>query len=103
MVIGEKGKEQAENVQLVKKAEGKSHLYIGTVKSFNQYKGWGFIDCPAVQAKYQKDAFLIASQIGSFPFTVSEGDSVSFQCTESEKGPQATSVRPLGNAGMKGS
>jgi cold shock protein len=63
----------------------------GTVKWFNDQKGFGFItqdDGP--------DVFVHHSAIDASGFrSLSEGDHVEFEVTQGSKGPQAKSVRKL--------
>lgn len=60
----------------------------GTVKWFNETKGFGFICRDSGE-----DVFVHFSAIqGSGYRTLSEGDSVQFCVTQGEKGPQAEQV-----------
>jgi len=60
----------------------------GTVKWFNDKKGFGFIT-----QEEGKDVFVHFSGIKSEGFkTLKEGASVEFDVTEGPKGPQATNV-----------
>ena len=60
----------------------------GTVKWFNDRKGYGFI-----QRENGKDVFVHFSDIAGDGFkSLQEGDQVSFEVTESERGPQAVNV-----------
>jgi len=60
----------------------------GTVKWFNQRKGYGFIS-----AADGRDIFVHYSDIAGEGFkTLAEGDSVSFDIVEGEKGPRAENV-----------
>ena len=60
----------------------------GTVKWFNEAKGFGFIE----QAD-GPDVFVHFSAIQGDGFkTLNEGQSVNFEVTEGPKGPQATNV-----------
>ena len=62
----------------------------GTVKWFNQRKGYGFISTADGQ-----DIFVHYTNISSEGFkTLAEGDSVSFDIVEGEKGPRAENVVP---------
>jgi CspA family cold shock protein len=70
--------------------EGKD-LEEGVVKSFNDKKGYGFITHEDGQ-----DLFVHFSYIDTPGFkTLSEGDRVSFEVEETERGPQAKNVRRL--------
>lgn len=60
----------------------------GTVKWFNATKGYGFIT-----SEEGNDVFVHFSAIQMDGFkTLDEGDEVSFEVTEGEKGPQAANV-----------
>jgi len=60
----------------------------GTVKWFNESKGYGFIT-----ADEGKDVFVHYSAIVGDGFkTLTEGQKVSFEIVNGEKGPQAASV-----------
>ena len=60
----------------------------GTVKWFNETKGFGFL-----QQANGPDVFVHFSQIKSEGFkTLKEGQSVSFEITAGQKGPQAENV-----------
>jgi CspA family cold shock protein len=60
----------------------------GTVKWFNEAKGFGFI-----QLEGQKDVFVHFSAInGSGRKTLMEGQKVEFNITQGQKGPQAANV-----------
>jgi len=60
----------------------------GTVKWFNQRKGYGFISTPD-----GRDVFVHYSNITGNGFkTLSEGESVSFDIVDGEKGPRAENV-----------
>ena len=60
----------------------------GTVKWFNEEKGFGFIT-----GEDGKDVFAHFSQIQKDGFkTLNEGEEVTFDVAEGAKGPQATNI-----------
>jgi cold shock protein len=62
----------------------------GTVKWFNEAKGFGFI-----QQESGPDVFVHFSAIQGNGFkTLAEGQAVSFTVTQGQKGPQAENVVP---------
>ncbi|MFT2110059.1 cold-shock protein [Marinomonas sp. 2405UD68-3] len=68
-----------------------SEVVTGTVKFFNETKGFGFI----TQDK-GADVFVHFSAINSNGFkTLAEGQKVEFQVTQGKKGPEAQNVTPL--------
>ena len=63
----------------------------GTVKWFNDQKGFGFI----TPDDGGKDLFVHQSAIQSSGFrSLKEGDKVEYESQQGQKGPQAVSVRP---------
>lgn len=65
----------------------------GTVKWFNDAKGFGFI----TPADGSKDCFVHYSAIQGSGFkTLAEGDSVEFDLIQGEKGPAAENVARVG-------
>jgi CspA family cold shock protein len=63
----------------------------GKVKWFNEQKGFGFIE-----KDEGGDVFVHFSAIQSGGFkTLQEGQRVSFDVTQGQKGPAATNVKPL--------
>ena len=63
----------------------------GTVKWFNDRKGYGFIN-----QEDGGDIFVHFSSIDAPGFkTLSEGDQVSFDVEESDRGPEAKNVKKL--------
>jgi CspA family cold shock protein len=64
----------------------------GTVKWFNESKGYGFI----TPEGGGKDLFAHFSEIQAAGFkTLQEGQRVEFNVSQGAKGPQATQIRPL--------
>ena len=68
-----------------------SEQVVGTVKWFNDEKGFGFIE-----QEGGKDVFVHHSAInGAGRKTLREGQKVTMQVTQGQKGPQAENVTPL--------
>ena len=64
----------------------------GTVKWFNDEKGFGFI----TQDNGGPDVFAHFRQIAGDGFrSLAEGQRVEFKVTQGQKGPQAEDIRPL--------
>ncbi len=67
-----------------------SETVKGTVKWFNESKGFGFIAQPS-----GPDVFAhYSSIVGSGFRTLSEGQQVEFTVTQGQKGPQAENIVP---------
>ena len=65
-------------------------MTAGTVKWFNESKGYGFIE-----SEDGEDCFVHFSEIQSEGFkTLNEGQSVEFEKSMDQKGPQASKVIP---------
>ena len=64
----------------------------GTVKWYNHFKGYGFI-----QGEDGKEVFVhrTALPLGT---DIDENDSVEYEIEKSERGPKATNVKKLKNA-----
>jgi CspA family cold shock protein len=63
----------------------------GTVKWFNDSKGFGFIE-----QESGPDVFVHFSEVQGEGFkSLAEGDRVSFEITKGQKGPQAVNVRKI--------
>jgi CspA family cold shock protein len=68
-----------------------SETFTGTVKWFNETKGFGFI-----QQAEGKDVFVHYSAINAKGFrSLKEGQRVSFEIKDGPKGPQADNVQPI--------
>ena len=68
-----------------------SNTVNGTVKWFNDEKGFGFIE-----QENGPDVFVHFRAInGQGRRTLKDGQSVSFEVTQGQKGPQAENVTPL--------
>ena len=68
-----------------------SNTVTGTVKFFNDTKGFGFIE-----QESGPDVFVHFSAIDGDGFkTLSEGQKVEFTVTQGQKGPQAENVKAL--------
>ena len=64
----------------------------GTVKWFNDSKGFGFITQENGPDLFVHHSAIVANGYRS----LNEGDAVTFDATEGPKGPQATNVRRAG-------
>ena len=65
-------------------------MTVGTVKWFNESKGFGFIE-----SEDGEDCFVHFSEIQGEGFkTLNEGQNVEFEKSMGQKGPQATKVVP---------
>ena len=68
-----------------------SNMITGTVKFFNETKGFGFI-----QQENGPDVFVHFSAIQGNGFrTLAEGQRVTFDVTTGPKGKQASNIRPI--------
>jgi len=85
---------QAQILELMAELQQESNmsdLVEGTVKWFNDEKGFGFIE-----QEGGKDVFVHFSAInGSGRRTLNEGQKVTMEVTQGQKGPQAENVTPL--------
>ncbi|MBN1379402.1 MAG: cold-shock protein [Gammaproteobacteria bacterium] len=67
-------------------------MTTGTVKWFNDSKGYGFI----TPADGSKDVFVHHNAIAGSGFkTLAEGQKVEFETVPGPKGPQAENVKPV--------
>ena len=64
----------------------------GTVKWFNGFRSYGFIE-----GEDGKDVFVHQNALEAST-TIQEGDKVTFEVEKTEKGPAATNVKKLENA-----
>ena len=70
-------------------------MATGTVKWFNDAKGYGFI----TPEEGGKDLFVHHTNIvGAGYKSLAEGAKVEFEARESDRGPEATNVAPVGAA-----
>ena len=70
---------------------GEKKMAEGTVKWFNDSKGFGFIE-----QDNGPDVFVHFSEIQGEGFkSLAEGDRVSFEVTQGQKGPQSANVRRI--------
>mmetsp|Transcript_65852 Transcript_65852/g.157381 ORF Transcript_65852/g.157381 Transcript_65852/m.157381 type:complete len:381 (+) Transcript_65852:82-1224(+) len=76
--------------------------YVGIIKSFNDQKGWGHIACDATFQAYNKDVFLLRSQLIGVQ-SVTKNSQVSFSVIDNGRGPEAASVQVLYEAPPDGS
>lgn len=68
-----------------------SNTVTGTVKWFNDAKGFGFIEQPS-----GPDVFAHFSAITASGFkSLAEGQKVQFTVTQGQKGPQAENIVPI--------
>ncbi len=73
---------------LAKAKEARTFMIEGTVKWFNESKGFGFLS-----REGGPDVFVHHSEIKAEGFrTLNEGDKVQFEVTDSPKGPRAANV-----------
>jgi CspA family cold shock protein len=63
----------------------------GTVKWFNERKGFGFIE-----GEDEKDIFVHRSAIAEGTY-INEGDKVEYEVQSSDRGPNAINVKKLEN------
>lgn len=71
-----------------------AQLLNGTVKWFNEEKGYGFIQ----QENGDKDLFVHFRQVnkvGPGRVSLAEGQRVTFEVGQGQKGPQAENVTPM--------
>jgi len=82
VTLGMKGPE-ATHVRVIGQID-EHQIYVGSVKMFNQEKGWGFIACDETRTLFGKDIFIHKKDLaGHLP---TEGESVQFQVVVSETG-----------------
>jgi len=70
-----------------------SGTQVGTIKNFDESKGFGFIDCPEARQATGLDVFLMRSNLNGQ--IVQAGDRVSFTLVSTSKGPRADNVQKL--------
>jgi len=67
-----------------------SRGFVGSIKSFDEEKGWGHIDCAATRQLYGKDMFVMRSALNGH--TVTPGTQVRFSIVMGAKGAEARDV-----------
>merc|ERR1712232_698771 len=67
--------------------------YYGTIKSWNEERGWGFISCEKTFETYQKDIFVMRTALATNTATIDEA--VQFTLIMGQKGPEAANVKPI--------
>jgi CspA family cold shock protein len=73
------------------KSQGRNYVATGTVKWFNDAKGYGFI----APEDGGKDLFVHHSNIAGDGFkSLTEGAKVEYESREGQKGPEAINVTP---------
>lgn len=76
------------------KLGGRHAVFIGTIKSYDEVKGFGFVKNESLALQFQgRDAFLHKQQLGSLRLAV--GDPCVFKVEIKQGNPQARSVTPL--------
>lgn len=66
--------------------------FVGSIKSINAEKGFGFIECPPAHDRWRKDVYLHKKFIGDLQV----GDEISFVVEENDDGkPQARDILRL--------
>mmetsp|Transcript_63022 Transcript_63022/g.117903 ORF Transcript_63022/g.117903 Transcript_63022/m.117903 type:complete len:381 (+) Transcript_63022:60-1202(+) len=74
--------------------------YSGTVKTYNEGKGWGFIDSPQAKQVFGSDIFLHQNALAGD--AVAAGDMVSFSIDLTGGRPSASNVEKIGGGGAAG-
>mmetsp|Transcript_68700 Transcript_68700/g.164911 ORF Transcript_68700/g.164911 Transcript_68700/m.164911 type:complete len:432 (+) Transcript_68700:45-1340(+) len=83
------GKGKAQSSKPCGKGSKGGEEHIGTVKSFSDKTGYGFIACPEVFAQYGRDVFVKGEDLNGLPV----GTQVGMKVAPNDKGmPQAQSV-----------
>jgi CspA family cold shock protein len=79
---------EVRNHENIEERRGSCHMANGTVKWFNEQKGYGFI-----KQENGQDIFVHYSAINGAGFkTLKEGDQVTFEVEKGKKGPAAINV-----------
>jgi CspA family cold shock protein len=75
-----------------KKEERKKHMETGTVKFFNNDRGFGFI----TPSNGERDVFVhFSNVVGEGQRSLQDGQQVEFDVAQGPKGPEAQNVRPV--------
>ena len=76
------------NKNVTRKEKNKMSIN-GKVKWFNSTKGYGFI----AREDKEKDVFVHSSAAQAANLELNEGDELTFEITEGQKGPSATNLQ----------
>ena len=71
--------------------KGKQHEYKRKVKWFNPTKGYGFIE----REDKEKDVFVHSSAARDANMELNEGDALTFEVENGEKGPSAINLQKV--------
>lgn len=98
--MGKKGKGKGTGgkalFQSMQQQSGEGQRYSGTIKSFAEEKGFGYIDCPELYAVYGRDTWLHHAQLQDFQ----AGMAVDFTMALNKEGlPQALDLTLPGQPG----
>lgn len=89
VTLGLKGPEAA-NVRVLGHMD-EHQIYMGSIKMYNEEKGWGFIECNETRLLYNKDVFIHKKDLSGHAPSV--GETVQFTVTISESGrPEGSSL-----------
>lgn len=94
----EKGIKAANVEVLVRDDPSTTPAYMGTMKSFNDDKGWGIIESPDARKVYGKDILVLKTELNvDHPM---KGDQVSFSVKQDSRGLKAVNVQLVKKGGV---